>query len=253
MMDEVHFRERGAHIPRARITVHSTPHNESNEPPAPEESVATDDSDGGGGFLSDLGDFVSAVAQVPGMVLGWYRSAGDQLVQTATIAVSTGSSWDESAEIANNPEADAGLETNHPGIRAARTAETVGWIALGILTGVQGYTAARAAGATSSAALRWALWGDLPKVTRNGQTYAKIGDYLYTRHAIEHMYPKWYGRSPSGLEARGIPPSVVENTIQYGKWRPGDIVKGVQRWIWETKGGSQVITEGDIVITVRAL
>ena len=68
------------------------------------------------------------------------------------------------------------------------------------------------------AKITWGLWEDLPKVVHsNGKTYAKIGNYYYSHHAVDYMMPKSVAKD-LGItnEVRGIPHSVVENTIKYG-------------------------------------
>ena len=69
--------------------------------------------------------------------------------------------------------------------------------------------------------LQWDSWQNYEKVTANGQEYAKIGDRLYSRHAVNRMQPsgnrfginiyegingKDYGRS--------IAPQFVEDIIR---------------------------------------
>lgn len=43
----------------------------------------------------------------------------------------------------------------------------------------------------------WGKWSDYEKVTMNGQEYAKVGDRLYSRHAVDRMQPSGnrYGSS----------------------------------------------------------
>ena len=43
----------------------------------------------------------------------------------------------------------------------------------------------------------WKSWGEYDKVTVNGQEYAKVGDRLYSRHAVDRMQPSGF-KYPSG-------------------------------------------------------
>lgn len=46
--------------------------------------------------------------------------------------------------------------------------------------------------------------------------------FEYTTHALERMAPKGLIFKKHELYSRGIPPSVVENAIKYGKKGPGN-------------------------------
>jgi RHS repeat-associated protein len=56
--------------------------------------------------------------------------------------------------------------------------------------------------AMSSSKLLWGTWNDYPKVVVNGQEYAKIGDRLYSHHAVNRMQPSGhrYGAIPGSTD-----------------------------------------------------
>ncbi len=82
---------------------------------------------------------------------------------------------------------------------------------------------------------------------------AKIGDRLYTKHAVDRMIPSGFGTSAGvgGVSGRGIPPMVVETVIANGTKVSEQIVDGVARQTWKM-GTVQVITEnnGNLIVTV---
>lgn len=58
-----------------------------------------------------------------------------------------------------------------------------------------------------AAASFWGHWNDYPKVTVNGQEYARVGNRLYSRHAVDRMQPsgmRYSGAGPDGSTA-GMP------------------------------------------------
>ena len=66
----------------------------------------------------------------------------------------------------------------------------------------------------------WGSWSDYEKVTMNGQEYAKVGDRLYSHHAVDRMQPSGF-RYPSGQAitqaggsyGRSVAPQYVEDVI----------------------------------------
>lgn len=65
-------------------------------------------------------------------------------------------------------------------------------------------------------------WNDYEKVTVNGQTYAEVGDRLYSHHAIDRMQPSGnkYGSSivqAGGDYGRSVSPNYVEDVINSTK------------------------------------
>ncbi|MDQ2088196.1 RHS repeat-associated core domain-containing protein, partial [Herbivorax sp. ANBcel31] len=113
----------------------------------------------------------------------------------------------------------------------------------------------------------WGKWSDYEKVTINGKEYAKIGDKYYTRHAVDRMQPSGMRYNAKGSAdggkvgasriydveqidyGRSISPNYVDDVIKSGELIDTPIVNGVQRQIYQS-GSVQVVTEGDIVITI---
>lgn len=98
--------------------------------------------------------------------------------------------------------------------------------------------------------LPWNSWAEYPKVMVNGGEYAKIGERLYTRHAVDHMMPRALNIGVS-TEGRGMSPTFVEDVILRGA-QSVVVRNGVQRTI-HTLGTVQIITEqnGKVVVTVN--
>jgi hypothetical protein len=111
--------------------------------------------------------------------------------------------------------------------------------------------------------LWWGFWSDYPKVNHNGRLYAKIGERLYTEHAVERFLPS--GRRTIGnvpisdreggghtyhRAARSISPFYVELAITNGskKW----IVEKTELRTIHRFGDLEVVTTRDdsVVITV---
>ena len=100
--------------------------------------------------------------------------------------------------------------------------------------------------------LPWNSWANLPKVVENGKEYAKIGDRLYTGHAVDRTLPSGLGHPAGGAgPGRSISPTFVEDVIRNGS-QTRITVDGVPR-IVHTSGTVKVVTEqgGRIVITVN--
>src|SRR5665811_1084305 len=122
----------------------------------------------------------------------------------------------------------------------------------------------------------WGTWEDYPKVTVGGKQYAKVGDRLYTEHAVHRIQPggyrgtssKWFGgtssrdssggfpqiqqsggyRTSSGpyTYGRGVPPIWVEEALQ----APG--VPQANGTISHTLGSLEVIVnKAGAVVTVE--
>ncbi|MBQ4516647.1 MAG: minor capsid protein [Clostridia bacterium] len=67
----------------------------------------------------------------------------------------------------------------------------------------------------------WDSWENYEKVFYNGQTYAKVGSRLYSKHAVERMQPsgKRYTvgdaiKQAGGVEGRSVSPIYVEEVIK---------------------------------------
>jgi hypothetical protein len=99
----------------------------------------------------------------------------------------------------------------------------------------------------------WLSWEQYEKVTVDGKVYAKVGNRLYTRHAVERTYPSGLGTPAGGGlgPGRSIAPAFIEDVIETGT-KQTVIVNGVERII-HTSGTVQIVTEhGDrIVVTVN--
>ena len=68
--------------------------------------------------------------------------------------------------------------------------------------------------------LNWDSWQNYEKVTENGRQYAKVGDRLYTRHAVNRMQPSGNRFGPNiyqGINGkdygRSISPKYIESII----------------------------------------
>lgn len=107
----------------------------------------------------------------------------------------------------------------------------------------------------------WGYWNDYPKVRIGPREYAKIGNRLYTRHAVDYFQPS--GRRTIGnvpvaegegggflSNGRGVPPIYVEEAILRGATRV-QFKDGVHRTV-HTFGDLEVVTEdnGRIVVTI---
>jgi hypothetical protein len=103
--------------------------------------------------------------------------------------------------------------------------------------------------------LWWGFWTDYPKVIVNGKQYAKIGERLYTEHAVTRFLPSGR-RTLSGVpaarnegggytfspNARSISPNNIEYVIKFGQ----------KRFVLEKGEARTVHTGGDlIVVTTR--
>ncbi|WP_296318502.1 hypothetical protein [Gilliamella sp.] len=99
--------------------------------------------------------------------------------------------------------------------------------------------------------LDWNSWDYYEKVTVNGRVYAKIGDRLYSRHAVDRMLPSGLG-SPAGTvsSGRNISSNIVEYVIKNGA-KTNSIVNGVERTVHRS-GDVGVVTEGNgkFVLTI---
>jgi RHS repeat-associated protein len=99
----------------------------------------------------------------------------------------------------------------------------------------------------------WLSWEQYEKVTIGGKVYAKVGGRLYTQHAVERTYPSGLGRAarPGGVQGRSAAPAFVEDVLtsplasQTSVTGPHGEVR-----ISHVLGTLEVITEGDIVITI---
>jgi len=69
--------------------------------------------------------------------------------------------------------------------------------------------------------LLWTSWQNYPKVEAGGQTYAKIGDRLYSKHAVDRMQPSGlrYSPRPGPTEggSTGGMPQIFQAGGDYGR------------------------------------
>lgn len=103
----------------------------------------------------------------------------------------------------------------------------------------------------SETKLPWDSWQNYPKKTVDGRQYARIGDRLYSQHAVDRMQPTSLG-SPAGTIGPGktISPNIVEHVIKTGVTETSTS-NGIQRTIYRA-GDIGVVTEnnGNIIITI---
>src|SRR5579875_2149029 len=64
----------------------------------------------------------------------------------------------------------------------------------------------------------WGSWNDCEHVEVDGQTYAKVGDRLYSKHAVDRMQPSWnrFGHqvtTAGGDYGRSVSPNYVNHVI----------------------------------------
>jgi hypothetical protein len=105
------------------------------------------------------------------------------------------------------------LEVGETGLRALEFAPIVG------ATKVMTNTAREMplARVVNEARMAWTTWAEYPKVVVGGKEYAKIGERLYTRHAVDYMgFGPLNAKLPGNIEIRRIPQIAVEEAILYG-------------------------------------
>ena len=92
----------------------------------------------------------------------------------------------------------------------------------------------------------WDSWDNYEKVTANGQEYAKVGDRLYSKHAVERMQPS--GKrftvgdaivQAGGVSGRSVAPQFVE-----------DVIKSVEP-VFQPATGNYVYTSGTVRIVTN--
>ncbi len=113
------------------------------------------------------------------------------------------------------------------GWKAAAVAVGVGLVGGAAFKAVKAYKVAKGAyrflyKGTSKSKILWGSWSDYKKVTSNGQTYAKVGNRLYSKHAVDRMQPSGnrYGSQitqAGGDYGRSVSPTFVENVIRSTK------------------------------------
>ncbi len=105
--------------------------------------------------------------------------------------------------------------------------------------------------------LPWTSWNQYPKVVLDGKTYAKIGNRLYTEHAVGRMLPSGLGRNASCTKGgTSMSPNFVEEVIRKGNKTVETTIKQgkqVEEWVF-TLEDCKVVTqnEGNLVVTVHS-
>ncbi|MGJ8525105.1 hypothetical protein LMG33818_000813 [Halomonadaceae bacterium LMG 33818] len=98
----------------------------------------------------------------------------------------------------------------------------------------------------------WTSWAHYPKVIIDNKTYAKIGNLLYTRHAVDRMQPSGLG-TPAGSDKVGlsISPNLIESILNNGNKRIS-MQKNESRYIY-TSDNLGVVTDksSKVIITIR--
>lgn len=97
---------------------------------------------------------------------------------------------------------------------------------------------------TSGNNIQWDSWQNYEKVTVDGKTYAKIGDKLYSKHAVDRMQPSGnrFGSNivqAGGDYGRSIAPQYVEDVINSTK--P----------VFQPETGNYVHTSGSVKVIVN--
>ena len=101
-------------------------------------------------------------------------------------------------------------------------------------------------GAWDVGKIPWDSWQNYEKVTANGQEYAKVGNRLYSKHAVDRMQPS--GKrftvgdaivQAGGVSGRSVAPQFVE-----------DVIKSVEP-VFQPATGIYVYTSGTVKIVTN--
>jgi len=97
----------------------------------------------------------------------------------------------------------------------------------------------------------WLSWAEYEKVLIGDTEYAKVGSRLYTRHAVERTYPSGLGVAAGGVKGRSIAPAFIEDALTSPQTVRSPVTGPLgQVRVSHVSGSVEVITEGDIVVTV---
>ncbi|WP_387692636.1 hypothetical protein [Photorhabdus sp. RM71S] len=99
--------------------------------------------------------------------------------------------------------------------------------------------------------LEWNSWQHYQKTTVDGRQYAKIGDRLYSQHAVDRMQPSGLG-SPAGTTGAGrnVTPNIVDYVIKNGTPQ-NNVVNGITRTTyWNSDIGVVTEKNGNVVVTI---
>lgn len=132
------------------------------------------------------------------------------------------------------------------------------------LTGVLKYAdelsfAAKSADKTNDAVkkmeyLPWGTWDDYEKVTRGGKEYVKLGDFYYSRHAVDEFTPAYVKSNKiNGVEhSRGLSPTfanwILTDGVEEGVTIISDARDGCKRY---SNGIFEIIVDKDVVVTIE--
>ena len=101
--------------------------------------------------------------------------------------------------------------------------------------------------------LPWGAWEDYDKVTRGGKEYVKLGDFYYSRHAVDEFTPAYIKSNKiNGVEhSRGISPTFVNwmitDGVAEGVTTVSDARNGYKMY---TNGIFEVVVDKDVVVTI---
>ena len=107
-------------------------------------------------------------------------------------------------------------------------------------------------GAGGPERIPWTTYSEYPKVTIDGREYADVGGRPYTQHAVDRTLPSGLGAPAGGSgPGRSIAPQYIDDvlTSSHTVTKPVEGPNGEAR-VSHVNGSVEVITEGEIVITV---
>lgn len=140
---------------------------------------------------------------------------------------------------------------NHGLLKAARVAEPLIIISMAIYN-ARGLNKIADMQGSGNDKIPWDTWENYEKVTVDGRQYAKVGNRLYSHHAVDRMQPSGnrYGSSiyqAGGDSGRSVAPQYVEDAIASAK----PVVQANGNLSY-TSGTLQVITnpEGAVVTII---
>lgn len=110
----------------------------------------------------------------------------------------------------------------------------------------------------NSKSILWGKWNDYSKVTLNGKEYAEIGDFYYTKHAVEEfLNPSIETNQIKNIEhSRGVPPSFVNWILTKGmengttKIVGTTVENGIERVRYSNGTLDVIVENGNIIVTI---
>jgi hypothetical protein len=101
---------------------------------------------------------------------------------------------------------------------------------------------------------KWGYWSNYKKIVVDGKEYAKIGDWFYTRHAVENMYPSGMGKMAghtSNHPPVNISPKLVNEILDKNNiYTHRTYSKYHKTRAQHDLGDIRVITEENVVVTI---